>query len=402
MASLSVTGFRSALKQVFSKAKVERLSLTEHPLFAQLKKVDDLYGSSMKVPMILSNPAGISSTFTNAQANKASGRYKDWDISRAKAYGLLSVDYEALVASERDVGAFLKAKTAELEGIMIGLTDDLERSLFGTGSGSVGRVSASTTLSGAVIVLTNPEDALNFSLDRVIKFSSANGGGSLRAGSLKVTAVDGNAGTVTVDANINSGITSPAANDYIFFDGDYDAKIKGLAAWIPDTAPTSGDNFNSVDRSVDPIRLAGHRIDGVGRQVEEVINEAVMTTSRYGAKLTHLWVSYSEMTNIQNSLGAKVQRTDMKVGEVLFEGIEINGPKGKIKIFASPYCPANRMYGLDMSTWELHTMKQVPHLQDLDGNDQLREATADAVEIRTCYFCQLVCLNPGKNCVILR
>lgn len=399
---LTVTDFVAALKKVFTKKEIERLSLIDSPFLARVSKKDELYGEGIKVPMILSQPAGISTSFTSAQSNKAAGRYKNWDITRSQLNGVISVDYEAILASSKDFGAFLKAKTAELEGITKALGMQLEQFLFGSGSGSISRVDSSTNLSGNVLKLTSVDDVLKVALDRVLVFSATNGTGTVKAGSVKVTAINHDTAEITVNANLSTAVPTIAASDYIFFDGDYANALVGLAGWLPDTAPTSGDDFFGVDRSVDSTRLAGHRINGVGRAIEEIIIEATNKVARYGGRSDVLWVSYKELNNIQMALGSKAQYVEFKKGEIMFAGVRINGPKGQIEVYASPYCPDNRMYLLDMSTVVLYTMGDAPHLIDADGNKMLRESNQNAFEMRQIAYTQLCFSNPGANAVILR
>src|SRR5215831_8614153 len=89
-------------------------------------------------------------------------------------------------------------------------------------------------------------------------------------------ALDTNGAAVS---NISSYYTSLANTDWIVIAGDYNqnyattqaTKIRGLSAWLPLTAPTGGDNFWSVDRSVFPTRLSGHRLNDPTAPAEDSI-----------------------------------------------------------------------------------------------------------------------------------
>ena len=62
------------------------------------------------------------------------------------------------------------------------------------------------------------------------------------------------------------------------------AKPSGLAAWIPSVAPTVGDNFYGVDRSIDSTRLAGVRYNGSAESIEEALVDASNLLAREGGK----------------------------------------------------------------------------------------------------------------------
>ena len=53
-----------------------------------------------------------------------------------------------------------------------------------------------------------------------------------------------------------------------------------------------------------------------------------------------------------------------------------------------------------MKSWKLYSLKEPVRILDLDGNKVLREATADAVELRVGGYFQLGCDAPGHNVVI--
>jgi hypothetical protein len=167
----------------------------------------------------------------------------------------------------------------------------------------------------------------------VLQASTANGGGAVKAGSLTVVAVNRDSGVVTMSGNLSAGIATIAQNDFVFAKGDYDAKVKGLQAWLPPTAPTSGDNFFSVDRSADVTRLAGIRFDGSAMPIEEALISAASRVAREGGKPTHCFMNYSDYADLEKALGSKVQYIDLKAtADVGFRGILINGPRGPIKV----------------------------------------------------------------------
>src|SRR5690606_37988352 len=114
-------------------------------------------------------------------------------------------------------------------------------------------------ISTNTITLTEADDVRNFKIGMTL-IASANADGSTpRTGSAVVTAVDEDTGTVTVDSA--AGITSFANSDYLFRKGDPGTCVDGLEVMFPLTAPTTGDSFRGVDRSVDVRRLAGCRVN---------------------------------------------------------------------------------------------------------------------------------------------
>jgi len=269
--------------------------------------------------------------------------------------------------------------------------------LYRSGSGSIGRVSSTSTVASTTISLSNPDDVTNFEVGMVIVASTADGGGSVESGSVTVTGIDRDLGTLSAAANWSTGIATIATGDYLFKAGDYDLKIKGLQAWLPNSAPSST-AFFSVDRTSDVSRLGGIRFDGSGMPIEEALVKAASRAAREGAKPDYCFMNYSKYADLENALGSKVIYTDMKINaEISFRGILINGPRGPIKVIPDQNCPSDRAFMLQLNVWKLYSLGKAPQILDTDGLKMLRQASADGVEVRIGYYAQVGCRAPGFN-----
>lgn len=396
MASLDMTSFASALKVHYTPQRVQNMVYRDNPLLAMIPKYEQFGGKNLPIPIKYGIPQGRSAQFSDAQANKTASKYKDFVLTRVKDYALASIDNETLEASKGDANAFLEAATSEIDGAIQSATRSLAISLYRKSSGSIGQIATTTTVATAIIILTDVESVTNFEVGQVLEASTADGGGSVKATERTVIAIDRDAGTVTVDSNLNSA-TAWAVNDYLFVDGDYDSKISGLLSWIPSTAP-SATTFFSVDRSADVTRLGGLRFDGSALPIEEALIGAASRAAREGGKPDYCFMSYSKYADLEKALGSKVQYVDMKVNpEIGFRGILINGPRGPIKVVPDQNCPSDRCFMLQLDTWKLYSLGKAPQLLDSDGMKMLRESSADAVEVRVGYYAQLGCNAPGFN-----
>ena len=291
----------------------------------------------------------------------------------------------------------MEAATTEIDGAIDSAARSLAIAIFGTGSGAIGQIASSTTLASTLIQLASVESVTSFEVGQTIVLSATNGGGSVRVGTLTVVGVNRDLGQVTVNANISTGVSAAALSDYIFIDGDYDQKIKGLAAWIPASAPTSTPFF-SVDRSVDATRLGGIRFNGASMPVEEALIGAASRVAREGGKPTHCVMSYDKFSTLEKELGTKVRYMDLNVkNSIGFRGICVNGPRGVINVYADQDCPTDVAYMLQLDVWKLYSLGKAPKILDTDGLKMLRDSNADSVEIRVGYYAQLGCRAPGFN-----
>ena len=204
-----------------------------------------------------------------------------------------------------------------------------------------------------------------------------------------------NRDTGVLEVTTSSGAT---ATQSIYVDGDKDAKLSGLGAWLPSSAPASTDSFFGVNRSSDATRLAGIRFDGSSLPLEEALIGAASRVAREGGKPDVCFMNYSNFADLEKALGSKVSYVDVKASpEIGFRGILIHGPRGPIKVIPDQNCPKNVAFMLQMDVWKLYSLGKAPKILDSDGLKFLRDSSADSVEVRVGYYAQLGCRGPGYN-----
>lgn len=357
-------------------------------------------GKNLPVPLIYGNPQGRSASFSDAQTNKDPSQITDFVLTRVSDYGLASIDNETMMASMGDANAFMEAATTEIDGAIQAVTRSLAVAMFRDGSGTIGRV-ANSNLAQTTVTLTELDEITNFEVGMTLQLSSAGTIASLRTTAQpandQVLTIDRGAGTFTIGGNISTVYTSAAQNDFINVEGDLEAKVSGLDAWIPASAPTST-LFFGVDRSADSTRLGGVRVAGAALPIEEALIEGASKVGREGGSPDHCFMNFEKYSDLEKALGSKVQYVDLRANaEIAFRGILINGPKGPIRVIPDQNCLPDVAFMLQMNMWKLYSLGDAPMILDSDGNKMLREASADAVEVRTGYYGQLGSRAPGYN-----
>jgi hypothetical protein len=341
----------------------------------------------------------MSASLTTALGNVTSSRGIQWAITPASYYAGLTIDAKTMLASRNNEGAFFRAREREYESLLEQLGQRMEAALWSDGSGSLGQVSQVTTTGHTTITLVNAEDSINFHIGMELLFYEDNSGAPNTlesATSVTVVSIDEDAGTMEVDA-----LPVPiAASAHAVREGDLNAMVKGVPAWIPSTAPTSGDSHFGQDRSVAPQRLAGHRQSWLGT-IEETVKRLDAKIRRVNQKPKTLWLSYENFNRLDLELGARGYRMEDggegKFGRV---GLKMSTPGGGVTVRTSPYLGDSAGYLLDMDAFKILHLGGLPHLVQDDGNTAVRigggvAANAeDGIEIRLRQFWQLVCTNP--------
>ena len=399
MASADMTSWDNALKQYYRDKPVIDTVYKNHPWLTLVPKNPRFKGKNLPIPVIYGRPQGVSSTFSTAQSNATASQIAEFLITRKKHYGVATVDGETLLASQGNEYAFLDAAVTEIDQVAKSVGDALSRQLFRSSDASIGRVNNSS-FGVTTLDLVTDTDALNFEVNQKIVTSGTLSGGSVRTGSLTVSAVDRDATSnqVTTSANLSAGISAIAQNDYIYIEGNYDAGVSGLADWIPSSAPGSTAFFGQ-DRSVDPTRLGGQRVAYSSTREETIIN-GLGRCAREGGQPDHIFVSFTDFIALEKELESTVQReVDPNTGAG-FRSMEMYAPYGVAKIIPDKDCPVGVAYALQMDTWSLCTIGETVGIIDADGNRILRQSAADGVEVRVGFYGQLACSAPGFNCRI--
>ncbi len=404
MAALDISTFDAALKQLYDDRRVRSVVFKNNPLHAMLMKFTDFVGRNMPLVLTFGNPQGRSSVFATAQANKTAGNYRDFLLTRVKDYGLTSIELETIQATSTDRGAFLKAATAEIDGMLNQVARSISTAEYGNGGGAIG-AQVSGGIGDLVITLAKPTDATNFEKGMYITSSATDGTtGSIRSGRIQIASLDRSAGTITADQDWDSGITGFSNDDFLFVEGDFGVKLTGLDGWLPATAPTSGDNHFGVDRSDDPDRLAGIRHDGSSQTIEEALIDGASKINALGGGMPDfVFINPRNVRELVKLLDSRIDYNSIKpqglpeAAEFGFRSIMLQADHGMVQVVSDRNAPVDVAFMLQLDTWVLASLGEAPKI--LEGLNQrfIWDANADSVEIRTGYYAQLGCVAPGYN-----
>jgi hypothetical protein len=359
-------------------------------LLAFLKKLFDGYGKNWHLPVRIAHTAGRSHAYANAKANKTASSVVEYQVNVTQNYSLYSVDGKLQRQTANSKGAFVEAFEFELDSAMDAMKRNMGYEPYLNGGGAIGRIGTSPT-GTSTFTLKNINDIVKFERNQPLVAATTDGTtGSVKFGKMYVLSVDRDAGTVKVTntpggAAVNcddpSMIPTVATNDYLFTDGDFGQAIKGLEAWVPSTAPTSGDSFFALDRSVDAVRLAGSRVDLRTLGPEEQVQKMCQVSIRNGGKLSHIFDNDLDFLALILTLGSRRIITDTEIdGQIGFEGVKIATGAGTVEVYSDYNNTQGVGWGLDLDKWMLRGPGQFPFIEARDGLRLLREDQADAFE----------------------
>ncbi len=397
------------MKEIYPSVRVESLAIKKRPFLEWCPKADEFYGDVYVIPVLREDPqgrsAGLSTAITNAETSKQS---KFVLTTRKKDYGVVKIEAEAIMAASKDVGSFIRAKDTQISGMLRQLGKSLHLALYRTVSGSIGRIAVNgIDATGTILTLSQKSDVYNFGEGQTLVANNTDDATSLKTGGVKVTKLNRGAGTITVSTDVTAlgsawaeADLGDGAADFLFNEGDPDARLAGLASWIPLAAP-SATAFFGVDRTTDIEGLSGHRLDRTGTSILQNGEELAMMVGEYGGEPDAWFMNPRAGLQLAEEVGAKVERHDCGKAKVGFTGFTlVNFITGPLDVIFDIACPPNRAYILQRDTWKFVHMGGVPHIVRDDGKDSQRGATTDDIEVRGRYFGELACFSPGRNGVM--
>ena len=383
----------------------ENMFYRDRPAMGMIAK-ERAGGEQVKQPIKVSQGPGQSATFSNAQGNVALAVRRpflgDWGLD----YSLARVSNTLIELSQDNKGAIVKALADETETAVDALAQRFEHDMFRSGYGDLGVVASVST---TTVTLTLRADAQNFFPGQVVVASTAVNTGVLdnSGATAVVSAVDRDAGTVSSASNWTAQIAALAATHVLFQQGDRTSaatpsplKVVGFAGWLPLTAPTGGDNFFGVDRSLDPVSLAGVRVDGRGKAISQAIYDLAVRIGENGGSPDTCFISFDAFGKLAVELDNRAVYDNIQGAgiTVSYEAITIAGPRGRIRVFPSTYCPMDRTFVLTKRDWTIYCGGGAnPMYPSLKGVSLLDVSNADQVEVRHKTLAQLMCAAPGHS-----
>jgi hypothetical protein len=320
-------------------------------------------------------------------------------------YDLAQVDGLTIASTRNDAQAYIRALKRSIDSKFMNLTRVIGQALYRSKWGNLGNIGSFAT---DTITLSVPSDIHAFAKGDAVVLSSSQNAAVLRTlvGSSIITRIDYNAGTISFASNVATLWAAAANGDFIFRIGDREDSatptarlISGLADWLPTTAPTTGDSFFGVDRSVSS-RLGGSRYTSSTDSVRDTLMQLATRVQVNGGMPDVVFLNPENYNDLVIELGPQIRYVDVKAGtkaQFGFEAIQLGTPAGVVRCIPDRDCPKGRCFMLQMDTFTLGSAGGAPRLLDDDGNDVLRQASADGVEVRVGAYPQLYCCAPGWN-----
>lgn len=321
-------------------------------------------------------------------------KYKQAHLFLTNLYGAIEVDGQLFEQAAEDYQAFINVVDAEIQGLKRDMAVDLNRQVYGDGTGTIGVV---VEVTGQVIEV---DDTHWFQegmiLDAVVLSTGAKANG---AGHLEVTSIDDTASTVTVTGTIGSGVVADtvlvrASNGANSFGKEW----QGLAAIVDDTSvlhEIDPAEYPSWKATVDTLGTVGTP----GTLTELDLINLVQKVDRKGGDVDVMLASpgvYNAYWNLLQGFRQFTNTASLTGGQrsFTFEAL------GKPIRFVSDYAaPKGYLYALSSKEIVLNRKKDWSWM-DRDGSMWSRVADTDAYEARYFQYSQLGTYRRNAHAVL--
>lgn len=335
------------------------LSFGPDAFMGQLEKKGlKLTGGQADVVTVSFDGSGVPSNTAGIIGTAAPSQGVQFLVTPARMTNLASLDVLAAAAGTVNFAALVKPLKHEIDMAIkkVGKLASIE--LWSNGFPALGQVTVDGT---TTVTMQDPDDIIKLSVGDIVVFAAAQSTGALKVGELSVAKIlSYTLGTWQASA---AGTSVAATNDFVFIKNTRNTAatkvgITGVQGWLPSTA----DTLFSVDRTID-ARLIGTQSTGSYGDIEGAFIDGLATVLTYSANGTKDITAFMHpktwayLAKAMQSRTVNISSTPMtkkgKEGSILYSGYTVATPNGVIEVFTPQFCPKNKIFMLNMTTWSL-------------------------------------------------
>ena len=402
-----LTAVTAALKYLYPKGEPPAIINDQYKFHKALPKMTDFVGDSAFVPVKNANPQGVGANIAGAQAAVSSSTFNRFQVTRNKFFGVAQIDGEAAEAAVKTEGALVDLVSNETLGAAQSVSHDLAVYEYGNGSGVLGQLTGTST--GTTLTFTSTTNMNNLELGMSLNIVSSNsvatapttrknGGGA--AVSVVITSIDRKNNTIVVSATTSDAVTG----DYVTRAGmcvltnGVQSVFFGADTYIE--GGTTPSTIYGLNRTTDPVRLAGQTGSYANIAMEDAVTDAAALVAQQGVGSPDTLIAHPlRIAQMKRSVGGKIiyDRNGSKDAAVGFSGLVFETEIGHVDILSDPYCPLQSAYLVKKSDWTLWSLKSAPHMCKFDGLEYLRAATDDSFEVRWRFYGAMKLTCPARQ-----
>ena len=310
----------------------------EVKLLSRVEHIQDeiVTGKNFTLPLHVSRNEGIGAKAEGAVLPTAGAQgYKDAVFPMKYLYGVISVTGQSIAATKNNEGAFIRAVDSEMKGVTKDLKADMNRMLYGDGSGALTAATANATASTTVTVTSTAKLRVGMKIDIIA-------GTTASVSNATVTAINS-----ATSFTHNGTAAAVAASSSVYKAGAKDIELMGLAGIVSATDPIST-GLQGLTVALNPYWKASVLGNsGTNRALTIALMRTALDTveTAGNGKTTAIYTTHG----VRRAYEALLQADRQYVNVMKLDGgVETLAYDG-LPIIADKDCQANRLYFVDES-----------------------------------------------------
>jgi hypothetical protein len=344
--------------------------------------VSDVGGKYVTFPLHTRRNSGIGAR-NELEALPTAGQqgYAAARIALRYLYGLVRLSGQTMELADKNYQAFASALEQEMSGLRSDLTKDLNRQVYGNGSGAIATVGTAAVTQNYIDSQTAQWAQLGMQVDIIDGATLGNPTPTVKASNRQVTAINTTTGRITFDG----AAVSTVVGDIMVRTGNVNREWSGFGSII-----AASGTFQNVDPSVEPTWAAV--VDSNGG-TNRALSEGLMLLQHdavraNGGQITAMFSNLGVRRAYFNLLSQQRRFTNTTTFEGGFSGLAFTTDRGDIPFVVDIDAPKNRIYGINEKEITLYREADWEFM-DRDGSKWQRVIGYDAYEATMYQYSQL-------------
>lgn len=291
-------------------------------------------------------------------------------------YGAVRLSGQSMRLADSNAQAFASVLDREMSGLKDDLRKDLNRQVYGDGSGAVATVSTLTAAANTASVSWTGWLQLGMQVDIIDGTTLGNPTPTVKASNRQITAINTAFPVVTANVTFDGATVATAVGDIFVRTGNVNREWYGFGAIIKDSG-----TFQNVDPTVEPLWKA--IVDSNGG-TNRALSEGLLTLNAdrvraNGGKITAMFSNLGVRRAYANLLQQQRRYTNTTEFKGGFSGLAFTTDTGDIPFVVDLDAPPNRVYGVNEEELTLYRDADWSFM-DEDGSKWSRVAGYDAYD----------------------
>lgn len=378
----------NALKEVYLGVVSNQLNTTINPLLAKINQTtSDVWGKEIRKLAPYGINGGIGAGSEDGELPVSAGsNYAQFVLPLKNLYGKLEISDKAIRASENSTGAFVNLLNNEMDSLIKASAFNFGRMLYGDGTGFLAEITATTANTVTVDSVTNLIEGM------VVDIISSTG--ELGKTNIRIKSIDRVNKVVTFTTSTIGD--SEIVGYKLCVQGSYNNEITGLGAIFKSTGSLYGLNRASYSWMIPYMKNI--EVDSKKTDISEVAMQRAIDEldELSNSKVDFIVCSAGVKRNYQSYLASYRSNVDIMNLEGGFKAISYNG----IPVVSDRFVPANTMYLLNTSEFNLHQLCDWKWLESEDGRVIKQTPGKPTYQATLVKYADIICNKPSGQAKI--